>query len=42
MQHQKGTISIHTENIFPIIKKFYYYDYKIFHRVMVINVIDAT
>ena len=39
---EKGTISIHTENIFPIIKKFLYSDHEIFLREMVSNAIDAT
>ncbi|RPD46026.1 molecular chaperone HtpG [Paracnuella aquatica] len=42
MQHQKGTISIHTENIFPIIKKFLYSDHEIFLRELVSNAVDAT
>ncbi len=39
---EKGTISIHTENIFPIIKKFLYSDHEIFLRELVSNAIDAT
>jgi len=39
---EKGTISIHTENIFPIIKKFLYSDNEIFLRELVSNAIDAT
>ncbi len=39
---EKGTISIHTENIFPIIKKFLYSDHEIFLRELVSNGIDAT
>ena len=27
---EKGTLNIHTENIFPIIKKFLYSDHEIF------------
>ncbi|MGZ3757700.1 MAG: molecular chaperone HtpG [Mucilaginibacter sp.] len=42
MQEEKGTISIHTENIFPIIKKFLYSDTEIFLRELVSNAIDAT
>src|SRR5687768_16369645 len=38
----KGTISIHTENIFPIIKKFLYSDHEIFLRELVSNAVDAT
>jgi molecular chaperone HtpG len=39
---EKGTISIHTENIFPIIKKFLYSDHEIFLREIVSNAVDAT
>jgi len=39
---EKGSISIHTENIFPIIKKFLYSDHEIFLRELVSNAIDAT
>jgi molecular chaperone HtpG len=42
MVQEKGTISIHTENIFPIIKKFLYSDHEIFLRELVSNAIDAT
>ncbi len=42
VQHEKGTISIHTENIFPIIKKFLYSDHEIFLRELVSNAVDAT
>lgn len=38
----KGTISVHTENIFPIIKKFLYSDHEIFLRELVSNAVDAT
>ena len=41
MQQEKGTISIHTENIFPIIKKFLYSDHEIFLRELVSNAVDA-
>ena len=41
MQEQ-GTISVHTENIFPIIKKFLYSDQDIFLRELVANAVDAT
>ncbi|HEU4473056.1 MAG TPA: molecular chaperone HtpG, partial [Flavisolibacter sp.] len=40
--NEKGTISIHTENIFPIIKKFLYSDNEIFLRELVSNAVDAT
>ncbi|KOF01527.1 molecular chaperone Hsp90 [Roseivirga seohaensis subsp. aquiponti] len=39
---EKGTISIHTENIFPIIKKFLYSDHEIFLRELVSNAVDAS
>src|SRR3546814_17387039 len=39
---EKGTISIHTENIFPIIKKFLYSDNEIFLRELVSNAVDAS
>src|SRR5690606_12185135 len=39
---EKGTISIHTENIFPIIKKFLYSDHEIFLRELASNAVDAT
>lgn len=42
MLHEKGTISINTENIFPIIKKFLYSDNEIFLRELVSNAVDAT
>ncbi len=41
MIQEKGTISIHTENIFPIIKKFLYSDHEIFLRELVSNGVDA-
>ncbi len=39
---QKGNISVQTENIFPIIKKFLYSDHEIFLRELVANATDAT
>jgi molecular chaperone HtpG len=42
MVKEKGTISINTENIFPIIKKFLYSDHEIFLRELVSNAVDAT
>ncbi len=39
---QKGTISVQTENIFPIIKQFLYSDQEIFLRELVSNAVDAT
>ncbi|MCD2422989.1 molecular chaperone HtpG [Niabella pedocola] len=41
MIQEKGSISIHTENIFPIIKKFLYSDHEIFLRELVSNAVDA-
>ncbi|MBB6460010.1 molecular chaperone HtpG [Flammeovirga kamogawensis] len=38
----KGSISVNTENIFPIIKKFLYSDHDIFLRELVANAVDAT
>lgn len=37
-----GTLSIHTENIFPIIKKFLYANQEVFLRELVANAVDAT
>ncbi len=42
MTFEKGTISVQTENIFPIIKKFLYSDHEIFLRELVSNAVDAT
>ena len=39
---EKGRISIHTENIFPIIKKSLYTDHEIFLRELISNGVDAT
>lgn len=39
---QKGKVSVSTENIFPIIKKFLYTDHEIFLRELVSNAVDAT
>lgn len=39
---EKGNISIHSENIFPIIKKFLYSDHEVFLRELVSNAVDAT
>lgn len=39
---QKGSISVQTENIFPIIKQFLYSDQEIFLRELVSNAVDAT
>jgi molecular chaperone HtpG len=42
MVQEKGNISINTENIFPIIKKFLYSDHEIFLRELLSNAVDAT
>ena len=42
MSTHKGSISVQTENIFPIIKKFLYSDQEIFLRELISNAIDAT
>lgn len=39
---EKGNISIHTENIFPIIKKSLYTDHEIFLRELISNAVDAV
>jgi molecular chaperone HtpG len=41
MKTQKGNLSIHSENIFPIIKKWLYSDHDIFVRELVSNASDA-
>ncbi len=38
---EQGTITIHTENIFPIIKKSLYTDHEVFFRELVSNAVDA-
>ena len=38
---EQGNISIHTESIFPIIKKWLYSDHEIFLRELVSNAVDA-
>src|SRR5436190_10861192 len=42
MAIQQGNISVSTENIFPIIKKFLYSDHDIFLRELISNAVDAT
>lgn len=42
MSEEKGNISIHTENIFPIIKKWLYSDKDIFIRELISNGCDAV
>ena len=39
---QKGKVSVNTENIFPIIKKFLYTDNEIFLRELISNATDST
>lgn len=41
MQTEKGTVSVNTENIFPIIRKWLYSDQDIFLRELVSNATDA-
>ncbi len=41
VNREEGSISIHTENIFPIIKKWLYSDKDIFLRELVSNAVDA-
>ena len=38
---EQGTIAIHSENIFPIIKKSLYSDHEVFFRELVSNAVDA-
>ncbi|MBN2829711.1 MAG: ATP-binding protein, partial [Candidatus Cloacimonetes bacterium] len=38
---EKGQLSIHTENIFPIIKKWLYSEHDIFLRELISNAVDA-
>ncbi len=38
---EQGTITIHTENIFPIIKKSLYTDHEVFLRELISNAVDA-
>jgi len=42
MATQKGKVSVNTENIFPIIKKFLYTDHEIFLRELISNAVDAS
>lgn len=39
---EKGQIRVHTENIFPIIKKFLYSEHDIFLRELISNAVDAS
>ncbi|MDZ4183274.1 MAG: ATP-binding protein, partial [Candidatus Cloacimonadaceae bacterium] len=40
-KNEKGSLSIHTENIFPIIKKWLYSQHDIFLRELISNAVDA-
>lgn len=42
LKAETGNISIHTENILPIIKKWLYADHEIFLRELVSNAVDAV
>ena len=42
MASKQGSLSIHSENIFPIIKKWLYSDHDIFIRELVSNGCDAV
>ena len=41
MTNKKGNLSINSENLFPIIKKWLYSDQDIFVREMISNATDA-
>ena len=41
MSTEKGNLSINSENIFPIIKKWLYSDHDIFYRELISNGSDA-
>ncbi len=41
MSEKKGSLSINSENIFPIIKKWLYSDHDIFYRELISNGCDA-
>ena len=41
MTQEKGSLSINSENIFPIIKKWLYSDHDIFFRELISNGCDA-
>ena len=42
MTNKKGNLSINSENIFPIIKKWLYQDHDIFYRELISNGCDAV
>ena len=42
MRKKKGSLSINSDNIFPIIKKWLYSDHDIFIREVVSNACDAV
>jgi len=41
MAEKRGSLSINSENIFPIIKKWLYSDHDIFYRELISNGCDA-
>ncbi len=41
MEARSGNLSINSDNIFPIIKKWLYNDQDIFYRELISNVCDA-
>lgn len=41
MSREQGSLSINSENIFPIIKKWLYSDHDIFYRELISNGCDA-
>ena len=41
MASKKGNLSINSENMFPIIKKWLYSDHDIFYREVISNACDA-
>ena len=41
MENKHGNLSINSENIFPIIKKWLYSDHDIFYRELISNGCDA-
>ena len=42
MASKKGNLSINSENMFPIIKKWLYSDHDIFYREVISNACDAV
>ena len=41
MENKRGSLSITSENIFPVIKKWLYSDHDIFYRELISNGCDA-